>query len=368
MSRYRRALLALLIAIAIGAVVIWRSGGASSHAISPSRAGSESTSFAGNTMGGTWSVKLAQLPPGSSQESLQACVGELLDRLDSQMSIWKPESNLSAFNRYRGDDWFPVPRELADVVAEAQRVSEQTVGAFDVTVGPLVLLWGFGPARSGGQTHSIPSDEAISTARSHVGYRLLECRLLPPALRKHDPELYVDLGGIAKGYAADAVGAFLNSVGIHRYLIAVGGELRAHGMNEQERPWSVGIETPTPDVRRIFCQLDLRDQSLSTSGDYRNFFEVGGRRYCHEIDPRTGAPIEPGLASVSVIHASGTYADAMATALMVLGPKEGYDRACRLKLAVLFIVRSSDHFETLRTPEFEKVKTDARYERKERLP
>src|SRR6185437_8932223 len=123
-------------------------------------------------------------------------------------------------------------------------------------------------------------------------------------------------------------------------------------LRAQGRPWKVGIETPTPDVRRVFCQVTLLDESLSTSGDYRNFFDAAGKRFCHEINPRTGRPIEQGLASVSVIHPSGAYADAMATALMVLGPTEGYALACKLKLAAMFIVRHSDHFETLRTPDF----------------
>ena len=304
-------------------------------------------------MGGTWSVKVARLPSAMPREALEASVAERLDRLDRQMSIWKPQSDLSRFNQYRGADWFPVPAELAEVVGAAQRVSEQTGGAFDVTVGPLVLLWGFGPQHSGGQIGQIPSDDAIAAARKHVDYRLLECRLTPPALRKRDPELYVDLGGIAKGYAADSVAAYLQSVGVRDFLVAVGGELRAGGLLRDGRPWRVGIETPTPDVRRIFRSLELRDASLSTSGDYRNFFDVGGKRFCHEIDPHTGRPIDNGLASVSVLHASGTYADAMATGLIVLGPKEGYDLACKLKLAAYFIVRRRDHFETLPTPEFE---------------
>ena len=306
-------------------------------------------------MGGTWSVKLARLPASISREVLEASVGERLNRLDRQLSIWKPESELSHFNQHRGDDWFAVPRELAEVVAVAQQVSAQSGGAFDVTVGPLVLLWGFGPIRSGGQTGQVPSDDAIAAARAHVDYRRLECRLAPPALRKRDPGIYVDLGGIAKGYAADSVAAYLKSIGVGDYLVAVGGELRASGFSRDGRQWRVGIETPTPDVRRIFRQLDLRDASLSTSGDYRNFFDAGGKRFCHEIDPHTGRPIETNLASVSIIHPSGTYADAMATALMVLGPQEGYELACRLKLAVLFIVRRSDHFETRQTPEFEKA-------------
>jgi thiamine biosynthesis lipoprotein len=341
----------LLLFIASGTIAAWRW---KPPALMNFAEKTQSTSFSlsGVTMGGTWSVKIIRLPTTMSREALETSVSNLLHRLDQQMSIWKPDSDLSRFNQYRGSDWYAVPPELAEVVAAAQRVSDETGGAFDATVGPLVLLWGFGPRRAGVQIGQIPPDDAIAAARKHVNYHLLECRLSPPALRKHDPDLYVDLGGIAKGYAADVVAGYLQSLGVRDYLIAIGGELRAAGVSGNGRPWRVGIETPTPDVRRIFRTLELRDGSLSTSGDYRNFFDAGGKRFCHEIDPHTGRPIENGLASVSVMHASGTYADAMATALMVLGPREGFELACRLKLAALFTVRRSDRFETLRTPEF----------------
>jgi thiamine biosynthesis lipoprotein len=244
---------------------------------------------------------------------------------------------------------------LADVVNQAQAASAESDGAFDVTVGPLVQLWGFGPEKSGAQIGKIPSDSAIASVRSHVGYHLLECRLNPPALRKVDPGVYVDLGGIAKGFAAQAVADALESRGVNNCLVAVGGELRAHGVCQTGRPWPVGIETPTPDIRRVFATLELNNASLSTSGDYRNFYELNGSRYCHEIDPRTGRPIPAGLASVSIVDPSGTHADAMATALMVLGPEKGYALARRKKWPVLFIIREADQFRTLTTPEFDRL-------------
>jgi thiamine biosynthesis lipoprotein len=307
--------------------------------------------LSGNTMGGTWAVKVLRLPPATSRDQLEAQVGEVLEKLDAQMSTYRPQSDLSRFNAYAGSDWFPVPRELAEVVSLAQRVSDETAGAFDVTVGPLVNLWGFGAGRSGVPV-DVPSPDAIASAKSHVGYRQLEVRLDPPALKKSRPDLCVDLGGIAKGYAADAVGAFLESRGFRDYLAQIGGEVRARGNSHLGRPWHVGVETPTPDVRRILVQVELADSSISTSGDYRNFFEKDGRRFSHEIDPRTGWPTTAGAASVSVVHSSGAYADAMATALIVLGPEEGLALAKRLGLAALFITRGADHFETHATPEF----------------
>lgn len=308
----------------------------------------------GMTMGGTWSVKLRQLPPATSKSRLENEIGQLLDRLDGQMSLYRPESDLCKFNRHQSEEWFDVPAELAEVVSASLRVSEQSGGAFDITVAPLVNLWGFGPAHLGGQLGKMPADADIATARSHVGFRHLQVRLDPPALRKSDSELSIDLGGIGKGFAADKVAAYLDRFGAGDYLVAIGGELRAKGSSAGARGWRVGIETPTPDTRRIFRQIDLRNASLSTSGDYRNFFEIDGHRFSHEIDPHTGRPVEHEPASVSVVHASGTYADAMATALMVLSPDEAFALAKRLDLAVLFVFRGEGSFETLETPAFER--------------
>src|SRR4051812_9318802 len=206
--------------------------------------------LSGNTMGGTWSVKVPRLPPATSRDELEAQVGAVLEKLEAQMSSYRPQSELSRFNASVGNDWFPVPRELAEVVSLAQRVSDETGGAFDVTVGPLVNVWGFGAGRSGVPT-DVPSPETIASAKSRVGYRQLQVRLDPPALKKSRPDLCVDLGGIAKGYAADAVGTFLESCMLPDYLAQIGGEVRARGKSHLGSPWHVGVETPTPDVRRI---------------------------------------------------------------------------------------------------------------------
>ena len=159
------------------------------------------------------------------------------------MSTWRPDSILSRFNQYQGTDWFPVPVELAELVTQANELSQATDGAFDVTVAPLVNLWGFGPTRRPGP---IPTDPAIATAGQHVGYQHLHARTSPPALRKDDPALAIDLSAIAKGYAAGKLAQALDREGVTDYLIAVGGEIAARG-----RSWPVGIELPTPDTHRI---------------------------------------------------------------------------------------------------------------------
>lgn len=307
--------------------------------------------FGGNTMGGTWSVKFA--PPFPQQrEKLFADVQALLDRLEGQMSTYRADSEVSRFNRHHSTDWYAVPKELAEVVATAQRVSEETGGAFDVTVAPLVNLWGFGPEKTGVQTGQIPPDAQIAAARAHVDYRKLHARMERPALRKDDPELAIDLSAIAKGDAANRVAALLDARGYTDYLVAVGGELRARGGRggaATKSAWPVGIEVPTPDTRRVLHTLDLKDASLSTSGDYRNFVDLAGQRFSHEIDPKTGRPVTHGLASVTVLHPDGAYADAMGTALFVLGPEAGFELAKRLNLSALFVSRAKEEFITRST-------------------
>ena len=357
--RLRSAALLLLLLLLLLASVPWlRPSRPRPTAPAPPPAPSGPVAFSGPTMGSTWLVRLRQPPPAAPADQVQSAVQEVLDRVEGQMSTYRPASDLSRFNRDRGTDWFAVPADVAEVVLEARRVCEQTGGAFDATVGPLVNLWGFGPERPAGGFGTVPSAAELTEARRHVGYQMLEARLAPPALRKSDPLVYADLSGIAKGYAAGRVARRLDELGATDYLVEVGGEVRARGVAPAGRPWRVGIETPTPGVRRVLYTVQLRDLSLSTSGDYRNFFEAGDRRYSHEIDPATGEPSVKAPASVSVAHPSAAYADAMATALMVLGPEEGYAVARRLDLAALFITRGEGRFHARATPAFEPLLTE----------
>lgn len=307
----------------------------------------------GNTMGGTWSLKLPTLPPSQSAEQLTTACQSLLDRLEAEMSTYRLDSAINRFNRFANTDWFPVSPDLAAIVTTAQHVSEQTDGAFDITIAPCVNLWGFGPEPIGLRAGKIPSDEEVERAASHVNYKHLHVQLTPPALRKDDPALRIDLSAIAKGYAANELAKVLDGLGARDYLIAIGGELRAKGLSSLDRPWHVGIEVPTPDTRRILRQIELRDAGVSTSGDYRNFFDVVGRRFSHELDPRTGRPVVEAPACVSVVHPDSAYADAMATALMVLGPTDGYARARQLHLAAIFVTRGQGAFDLRATPEFQ---------------
>ncbi len=309
--------------------------------------------FAGRTMGTVYSVKFLQPTSPVAVEQARREVGALLERLERAMSTYREDSEVCRFGAYRGGDWFAVSVDTARVVAESLRVSELTGGAFDVTVDPLVRLWGFGSRRETGET---PPEQAIAEARSKVDWRKLQARLDPPALRKTSPEISVDLSAIAKGYATDAVAAHLDKLGMNNYLVAIGGELKAHGHGQRGRPWRVGVDKPLDDGRAIQRIIELKDGAVSTSGDYRNFFTDTGRRYSHVIDPRTGRPVTHNLASVTIIQVTSARADALATALMALGTDAGYALAVKRGWACLFILRAGSGFVEKLTPAFERLK------------
>ncbi|MCA9321803.1 MAG: FAD:protein FMN transferase [Planctomycetes bacterium] len=307
---------------------------------------------AGATMGTTYAIKVATLPADLSEEQLAEGVQVQVDRVDALMSTYREDSELSRFNRLGKNEWFAVSAETACVLAEAARVSRLTGGAFDVTVGPLVKLWSFGP---GEKERRVPSDDQLALLGERVGQGLIELDESGRRLRKLADSVEIDLSAIAKGFAVDEVAKWLESRGVSSYLIEIGGEMRAKGRKTDETPWRVGIEAPTDDRRTVHMQLTIESRSLATSGDYRNFFESNGRRYSHIIDPRTSRPVAHRLASVSVVAETCMHADAMATALSVLGPDQGLALAEELRLAVLFMVRTDQGFDELKTKAFERL-------------
>lgn len=304
----------------------------------------------GSTMGTSYDLKLVPAQGQTVPADFKNRVEELLARINRQMSTYDPNSELSRFNRNPSTDWIAVSPELHQVVAEGLRTSELTNGAFDITVGPLVNLWGFGPEPRRDQ---IPSDEAIARARERVGYWRLQARERPPALKKERADLYVDLSALAKGYGVDQLVALVETTGTTNYLVSIGGEIRARGHNGQGQPWTIAIEKPVPGQRAVERLVRFGDRSISTSGDYRNFFEQNGRRYSHVINPRTGRPILQTLASVTVIGDRSMIADATATALMVAGPEQGFQLASEHHLAAFFMLVKPEGFQERYTPEFE---------------
>ena len=295
----------------------------------------------GATMGTAYSVKVARPPARLDAENLEAGVEAVLERVNASMSNWRDDAEISQFNHSSTTGWVPVSAELAEVVAAAQEVSRASGGAFDVTVAPLVELWGFGPSW---RLPALPPQDELERARARVGYDRIEVRSAPPALRKRTADATIDLAAIAKGYGVDAVADWIEGRHGTDYLVEIGGELRARGRNPRGQPWRVGIERPLDDGRAIERVIALGDRAMATSGDYRNFFEIDGRRYSHEIDPRTGRPIPDRLAGVTVVTDTCMRADAWATALMVLGPEAGLALARERGMAALFIVRSGAGF------------------------
>ncbi len=292
--------------------------------------------LSGSTMGTTWTAKLV-VPSGAGAlvEAARDSIVARLDRVNASMSTWDPESEISRFNRSVSVEPFRVSVELVDVVRRAETVSQATNGAFNVTVAPLVTLWGFGADGIAGE----PADPvAVPAVMAHVGYAKLQVGNDGQSLSKADPELSIDLSAIAKGYGVDRAAEALASMGLAAYAVEVGGEVRARGRKPDGTPWLVGIEAPNPAARTVLHSIPLLDASVATSGDYRNFYESSGTRYAHIVDPRTGSPVLWQGFSVTVIHASATLADAWATGLSVLGPADGIALADREGLAVLFVL------------------------------
>jgi thiamine biosynthesis lipoprotein len=316
-------------------VLVWLGAAVGCHA-----APAELVSLRGATMGSIWSAKYRPATNTPPARNMERAVQARLDDLERQMSTWRADSVLSRFNVSHDTNWFPVPRDTAVVVREALAVSKLTDGAFDVTVFPLVQLWGFGPT---GRRKGLPTTNEIAAALAKVGWRKLDARLDPPALRKTQPDVAVDLSAICPGYASDCLGELLASLGVRDLLVDVGGELKAHG-DGAAPGWRVGVEHPQEAGRSLTATLSLVNRSLATSGDYRNFFTVNGRRLSHQLDPRTGWPTESTIASVSVVHTSTMRADALGTGLTVLGFEQAWALAEQEKLGVLFILRDGERY------------------------
>jgi thiamine biosynthesis lipoprotein len=268
----------------------------------------------GEAQGSTWRV----LYYGKKQLDLQGAVAKELAAFDKIFSNYRADSDISRFNRHNGTDWFPVDADLVQLVELSHEVSVKSQGAFDITIGPLLRIWGFGPFKS--KEPKIPSPAAIAAAQKDVDYRKLQSRRQAPALKKLNPHLYVDLSGVAQGYSVDKIAALLDQRGITRYMVEIGGEITTKGRKPDGKPWTLGIDTPD-NKGELAAVLHLEGRALTTAGDYREYFEKDGKRYSHTLDPRTGRPIEHELASVTVIAPKAWEADAWDTALMVLGPE-----------------------------------------------
>lgn len=287
----------------------------------------------GRTMGTTWSVRLVA-PAGMALEAVEAGIQCELDAVVAAMSGWEAGSDLSRFNRAPAGTWHALPEGFLAVLQAGLVIAAATDGAYDPTIGPLVDLWGFGPPAV---PPGLPHGDAIAAARARVGWRRLQLdgrRALQPG------GLALDLCGIAKGFGVDRVAEALSGMGYASFLVEVGGELRGEGVKPDLSPWWVEIDRP-PGLDAAPFRVALHGLSVATSGDYRRCFRHGAFRYAHTIDPRSGWPTGAGLASVTVLDRDCMQADALATALTVLGPEAGPAHAARHGIAALFIRRDA---------------------------
>ncbi len=306
--------------------------------------------FEGNIFGTFYQITI--MDPITQGESLELEEGFLaeLESVDQAMSTYRDDAELIAFNEAPLEQWQPLSNELIEVLAISQSVAEASHGAFDITVGDLVNLWSFGP---GARPEEVPSDAALAEQLAQVGVDAVEIDTQHMQARRIR-DVFVDLSGVAKGHATDRVAAYLDQQGMEHYLVNLGGDLIARGLrNEEEQtPWKIGIEVPEDRQQRAQHIIPLESMSVATSGDYRNYFEVEGERFSHTIDPRTGRPVTHQVASVSVFHPSNAWADAWATALLVVGEQDAMQMAIENNLKVLLLVRDVEQWRSIATPEF----------------
>lgn len=275
------------------------------------------------------------------QPALAARLFAAVDKVDRQMSSWKPDSDLSRLNALPEQHWLEVPKELMYVLSAALSISRESDGAFDIAVGDLVDAWGFW---AGGQQLDEQRISLLEGAKRHSARIALELDQLHHRVRKR-AAVTLDLSGIAKGYGVDQLAQCLDEAGITRYLVGIDGEMRARGLKPDGRAWAVAIEKPLRGVRDVMGVMELTDCAIATSGDYRHWQEYGGKHYGHTMHPVLGKPVQSRLEAVTVLAPSCMLADAWATALLVLGEHKGAELAQQKGMEALFILREGAGFQ-----------------------
>lgn len=293
----------------------------------------------GSTMGTYYTVHYwshSKLPTASA---LQQALEQRLVRINQLMSTYRPQAEISRFNQSQMiDQPFPMAVETLTVIREAVRIHQLTEGALDITMGPLVNLWGFGPTPP--SPNRLPRDTDIDQYRTWTGINQLN--LHQQAVSKKIPQLSLDLSAIGKGYGVDYLADYLDELGIEHYLINIGGEIRCKGNNPQNQPWRIAIENPLDPAKPPVRSLGYSNGAMATSGDYRIYFEHENIRYAHTLDPRTGKPITHALISATVLHPSCMTADGLATAFLVLGPEKALSIANQQQIPLMLLIKTAD--------------------------
>ena len=304
--------------------------------------------LSGRTMGPiVYTVKLVGDKDAVETSGLAKQVDDLLKKINAQMSTYDKNSELSQFNQYKGFDSRKISFELNQVLSESIRLAKLSDGTLDVTVGPLVNLWSFGPTK---RAEKVPTESLIQETQKKIGIEKIS--LNDGVLAKLDEQVYVDLSAIAKGFAVDKVAELIESYGYNDYIVDIGGEMRIGGNKADGSDWVIAVEKPISGIRAVQKAIIPGSNAVATSGDYRNYFEENGIRYSHTIDPHTGWPINHKLVSVTVIHSSAMTADGLATAIEVMGPEKGLEFAKKNNLAVYLISKAEDGFKEQMTEQF----------------
>lgn len=305
----------------------------------------------GHTMGTTYNIKVVSTVEHVESLKLQEKIDAALKQVNQEMSTYIPSSEISQFNKSSSTEAVEISAGFARVLQESIRLGELSDGKLDITVGPLVNLWGFGPEQ---RPDTVPSEEILTSTRARIGLKNLH--LNGSNLSKDIPNLYIDLSTIAKGYGVDVVAELLEFNGLTNYLVEIGGEMRLRGFKHTGELWAIAIEKPILDPsgeqRAVHQVIIPKDNAVATSGDYRNYFEADGQRFSHIIDPATGKPINHNLVSVTVINPKSMTADGLSTALMVMGAEQGMKFAVENDLAALFISKTDNGFKEQFTVKF----------------
>lgn len=300
-------------------------------------------------MGSTYSVKYVRSEGVAPHGEIKAATEQILAEIDQQMSTYRADSLIEQFNRAAPGTCQAMPEGVLTLIAAGNRLHDESGGAFDLTLEPLLDLWGFGPK---GQGEAVPSQQKLDEVRQRVGQRHLR---IEGNLLCKDVDVEVDFNSIAAGYAVDRITARLAELGVSSYLVEATGELKAAGRKPDGAHWRIGLEAPRDDQRVAQRILSLDGYGISTSGDYRNYFEENGQRYSHTLDPLTGKPVSHKLAAVTVADPSTLRADGLSTLLMVLGPQAGKAFAERNAIAAFFVIREGDGFVSHGTAAFEQL-------------
>lgn len=296
-------------------------------------------------MGTTYHIKISDSFKMVSIEEVRKKIKDLLEQINILMSTYRKDSEISKLNIWRSNGWYLLDAKTYFVLKRALQISLETNGAFDITIGPLVNLWGFGAKRA--KIQDPPSSDQIKSMLRDTGSNNLELHPNISKIRKKRPKIYLDLAAIAKGYGVDIISDYLTGLNLHNHMVEIGGEVRLSGFKNptDQQKWRIAIEVPNPKLRQKGRIFELQDISMATSGDYRNFFKYNGKRYSHTIDPRTGYPVSHNLTSVTVFADNCMDADAYATAINVMGFEEGMKWANENGVKSILYLRKDSGFE-----------------------